>query len=130
MWKIMMLLWSVPIALGIVMLARLVEGSPPVSDKEWQLFFGDRKEMTWSPWLAVEFVALAVVFFIIGLFEGLVLVNLGSLSLAAAALITGLAAMLLVAGCLRFKSRKNQIASRDSAPYRARDNHSADLFSR
>jgi hypothetical protein len=35
---------------------------------------GDTKEMTLSPWLALEFVALAGVFSMVGVFEGLVFV--------------------------------------------------------
>ena len=130
MWKIFLLLWSVPLAFGFVMLARVAEGSPPLNDKEWRLLFGDTKEMTLSPWLALKFAALAVVFFIIGFFEELVLVNMGSLSLIVVSLLTGLAAMLLLARSLRSESRKNRIAARNSARSRARDSHRAGLFSR
>ncbi len=130
MWEMILLLWSVPLALGFAMLIRLAEGSPPVDDKESQLLFGDTKEMTWSPWLILKFVALAVVFLIIGLFEELVLVNLGTFLLVVAPLMTGLAAIFLVARSLRSNSRENRVASRDSALSRARDRRSAGLFSR
>jgi len=130
MWKIIMFLWSVPLALGVVMVARLAEGSPPLNDKEWRLLFGDTKEMTLSPWLALKFVALAVVFFIIGFFEELILVNIGSLALVIVSLMTGLAAMLLLTRCLRSESRENRIAAQNSAPSHARDSRSAGLFSR
>ncbi len=129
MWKIIILLWSVPFALGVLMLARLAEGSPPLNDKESRLLFGDTKEMTLSPWLALTFVALAVVFFIIGFFEELILVNIGSLPLVVVSLMTGLAAILLLARCLRSESRKNRIAARNSAPSPARDSHSAGIVS-
>jgi len=121
MWKMIMLLWSVPLALGIVMLARLAEGSSPINNKEWQLFFGDTKDLTWSLWLGLEFIALAALFFMIGVFEGLVLVNFGSLWVVAAALMTGVAAMFLLAHCLRSASREKRIPARDSASSRARE---------
>jgi hypothetical protein len=130
MRKIIMLLWSVPLALGFVMLARLGEGSPPLNDKEWRLLFGDTKETTLLPGLALKLVALAVMFFIIGFFEELILVNIGSFSLVVVSLMTGLAAMLLLARCLRSESRENRIAARNSAPSRARDSRNAGLFSR
>ncbi len=129
MWKIL-LLWFVPLAFGLVILVRLAEGSPPVSDEEWRLLFGDTREMAWSPWLALEFVALAVLFFIIGFFEGLVLVNFGPILLIAALLMTGFAAMFLLARCLRSHPREDRVVARDSAPSRAHDSHSAGLFSR
>lgn len=121
MWNMLMLLWAVPLVLWIVMLARLADGNPPITDKECHLLFGNTKEQTWSPWLAVEFVALTVVFFIIGVFEGLVLVNLGSLLLVVVPLMTGVAAMLLLAGCLRSASREKRVAARETALSRARD---------
>ena len=130
MWKIMMLIWSLPFGLGFVMLARLAQGSPPLTDKERRLLLGDTREITWSPWLAIKFIVLAVVFFIAGFFEVLVLGSFGSLFLILVSLMTGLAATLLVGRCLRTGTRKHRIAARNSAPSRARDGRRVHLFSR
>jgi ABC-type Mn2+/Zn2+ transport system permease subunit len=130
MWKIMMLIWSLPSGLGVVMLARLAQGSPPLTDKERRLLFGDTNEMTWSPWLAIQFIVLAVVFFTIGFFEEFVLPSFGSLFLIVMSLMTGLVATLLVGRCLHTGTRKQRIAARNSAPSHARDSRRVHLFSR
>lgn len=130
MWKIMMLIWSVPLTLGFVMLGRLAQGTPPLTDKERRLLFGDIKEMTWSPWLAIKFIVLAVVFFTAGFFDVFVLPSYGSLFLITVSLMTGLAATVLVGRCLHSKSREHRIAARDSVPSRAHENRRVHLFSR
>ncbi len=121
MWEMIFFLWSVPLAFGIVVLARLADGNPPLTDKERQVLFGDTEERTWPPWLVVGFVALAVVFFAIGFFEGLVVANLGSFLMVATPLITGLAAIVLLAGCLRSASSGHRVAARNTVSSRARD---------
>ncbi len=130
MWKMIVLLWLVPLALAVVMLARVAEGSPGVNDDEWRLFLGAKKEMSWSPWLTIGFAALAVVFFAIGFLEGLVLANFGPLAQVAALLMTGPAAMFVLALCLRSDSHGERIAAQASGRSRARESHSGGFFYR
>ena len=125
MWIILILLWLFPVALGIVIAARVLGGLPAVNETEWRAVFGDTKDFKVSIWMALTFTVLATVFFFIGVFEGLVLPNIGSYWLVVVPLLTGLAALLLVVLCLRTGARRtpvrHTIRSRriDSRPGRA-----------
>ena len=101
MWKIILLLWSIPLALGLVMLLRVVGGVPAISDKESRLLFGNAKEMTLSLWMGFKFAVLSVLFFILGIVESLVLIHISSVWLVLVPLVTGLGAMLFLVLWLR-----------------------------
>ncbi len=114
MWEMILLLWLAPLAFAIVALARLAEGSPPVTDDELRLCFGEDQEIRWLPWLLPGLFALAVIFFGIGFFEGLVVVNFSSFWIITAPLATAIAAVLLLGLCLRHASRSERVETRDS----------------
>lgn len=97
MWIILLLLWSIPAALGLVALARAANGSAAMSDYESRLFFGAAKETRLSVWMGIKFAVLAVIFFVVGLLKGTVLLNFGIVWIALASLLTGSGAVLLLA---------------------------------
>ena len=109
MWIILILLWLIPISLGIVIAARILGGLPAVNKTEWRVLFGDTKDFKISIWTGLTFTTLAVVFFFIGVFEGLVLPNIGSYWLVLVPLFTGMAALLLVVICLRTGQRRTPL---------------------
>ena len=121
MWIILILLWLVPAALGIVIAARVLGGLPAVSETEWRALFRDTKDFRVSIWMGLAFTTLAIVFFFIGVFEGLVLPNIGSYWLVLVPLLTGFAALLLVILCLRLGGRRSPV--RQSVRSRARAGH-------
>ena len=119
MWTIILLLWLIPIALGIVMLVRVGDGAPAITDKERRLFFGEADEMTLSLWVGLKFAVIAVLFFCVGLAEGLVLINLGPVLLLLAPLLTALGAIVLLLQLVRSASSVKPIPHRNTARSRA-----------
>ena len=109
MWIILVLVWLVPVSLGVVIAARVLGGLPAVSDDEWRALFGDRNDFKLSIWMALTFAIFAVMFFFIGVLEGLVLINIGSYWLVLVPLLTGLAGLLLVLLWLRTGARETGI---------------------
>jgi hypothetical protein len=109
MWIILVLVWLVPVSLGVVIAARVLGGLPAVSDDEWRALFRDRNDFKLSIWMALTFVIFAVMFFFIGVLEGLVLINIGSYWLVLVPLLTGLAGLLLVLLWLRTGARQTDI---------------------
>lgn len=115
MWEIILLLWSIPLALGIVMLARVARGTSAVTEEERRLVFGDTKENTLSLWMGFKLAALAVLLFLVGVFQGLVLLNISSFWLVLVPLMTALGAMLILALCLRSGSSESGIPQQNTA---------------
>jgi hypothetical protein len=109
MWIILVLLWLVPVSLGLVIAARVLGGLPAVSEHEWRALFRDRNDFKLSLWMGLTFSTFAVMFFFLGVFEGLVLTNIGSYWLVLVPLLTGLAALLLVLLWLRTGAREIRI---------------------
>lgn len=102
MWVInMLLLWSMPFALALLVFNRTATGAPALNDRERQLFFDENKLSELTPWLAIKFAALAAMFFGIGLVEGVILPNLPFAWIALVLVFTSGAATLLVALWLR-----------------------------
>ena len=106
MWIILILLWLVPVSLGLVIAARMLGGLPAVSKDEWRALFRDRSDFKLSLAMVLSFTIFAVMFFFFGALEALVLINLGSFWLVLVPLLTGLAALLLVLLWLRTGSRE------------------------
>jgi len=123
MWIILLLLWLLPLALAIVLVARSAGGIPVVSIDEWRLLFGDTKNLRLSIWMLPAFAVLATLFFFIGVLEGLVLTNLGSLLLVLVPLLTGLAAMFVSLLWLRTGAREKPVRQQRTAPLGARTRH-------
>jgi hypothetical protein len=120
MWTSLLLLWSIPLVIVFVMLARTAEGKPAVTDEESRLIFGDRddrQEMSVTTLMALKFALFATVFFGVGVLQGLVFVNLGAFWAAAIPLITSMAAMLLLSYWVRSGGHENR-AHRDIAQSR------------
>lgn len=109
MWITLVLLWLVPVSLGVVIAARVLGGLPAVSEDEWRLLFRDRKDFKLSIWMGLTFTIFAVMFSFIGVLEGLVLINIGSYWLVLVPLLTGFAALLLVLLWLRTGARETRI---------------------
>jgi hypothetical protein len=130
MWTSLVLLWSVPFAAALLILLRAAEGRSAAS---WTVLFGetnDLDELPLSPWMALKFGLFAIVFFVVGVLQGLVFVNFGIAGKVLAPLLTGVGAMLLIAhwgrsgvrryrlhrhtfGSTRGESRNSSILSRE-----------------
>jgi hypothetical protein len=130
MWTMLLFLWSVPLAAAILIFVRVAEGSPALTEHESELFLGDSKEITLSPWLVLEFVLIALIFFMLGVFEGLILANFGTAWSVVVPLMTGAAAMGMVAYRLRSAPHATRVTGTKTAPATARQNRVADLFTR
>jgi hypothetical protein len=127
MWIMLLLLWSLPLAGAILILARLGDGSPALTDGEAKLLLGD-EERDWSPRLLVELVVIGLFFFMAGIFEGLVLPNFGVGWSIVAALLTGVAAIAVVSYRLR-SARPRRARTRVTRPSALYD-RIAHLFTR
>jgi hypothetical protein len=92
----LLLLWSIPLMLGLVVLVRALKGTSVISDSESRLIFGKANYARLSVWMGIKFAILAVAFFMIGLFEGAVLLNFGMAWIALASLLTASGAILLL----------------------------------
>jgi hypothetical protein len=108
MWIILILLWLAPVILALVVAARVLGGLPAVSQDEWYALFRDRREFKLSLEMLLSFTIIAMLFFILGVLEGIVLINIGSLWLVLVPLFTGLAALALVLLWLRTGTRETR----------------------
>jgi hypothetical protein len=115
MWIILILIWLAPLSLGLVITARVLGGLPAVSENEWRALFRDKSDFKLSSSMALSFTIFALMFFFVGVLEGVVLINLGSSWLVLVPLLTGLAALLLVLLWLRTGTRE----TRSCRPIRA-----------
>ncbi|HET8563619.1 MAG TPA: hypothetical protein VFM35_07095, partial [Candidatus Binatia bacterium] len=88
-------LFLVPLAVGLVILGRVLGGKPALTDRELRLF-GYNEDITLSLWMWLKFVVLVVLFFALGFFQGSVLINLGPFWRVLAPLFTGIGAMLIL----------------------------------
>ena len=112
MWIILILLWLLPVSLGLVIAARLLGGLPAVSRDEWRALFLNRSDFKLSFLMGLSFTVFAVMFFFIGVMQGVVLINVGSLWLLLVPLFTGLAALLFILMWLRIGARELECAAR------------------
>ena len=119
MWIILVLLWLLPVSLGLVIAARLLGGLPAVNEDEWRALFRDRNDFKLSLTMVLSFTTIAVMFFFFGVLQGVVLINIGSLWLLLVPLLTGLVALLLVLFWLRTGARE----TRNRRPIRAGVHH-------
>jgi hypothetical protein len=93
MWLSLVLLWIIPLVVGLVLLARVMQLKPLLTDQERHLLFRGDEKTEWSHWFWFKFGALAIVFFLAGILDGLVLVNIEGIWLIAP-LVMGVAAIL------------------------------------
>jgi hypothetical protein len=116
MWTSLVLLWSVPLAVALVIFLRAAEGN---AAPDWMALFGatdDLDELPLSPWMVLKLGLFAIVFFGVGVLQGLVLVNLGIAGRVVAPLMTGVGAMLLSAhwarsGARQYRLRQHAVGS-------------------
>jgi hypothetical protein len=118
MWTALLFLWSIPLALGVLALARRASGLPVLSDYESELWLGGDRETKLSLWMAIKFTVLALVFFLAGLVIGIVLLNFSALWIGASALLTGSGAVLFLVLWVRSGPRAGARARRHGAPER------------
>ena len=104
MWTMILLVWLIPLVLGVLAFTRVANGRPPLKREEWRFLFGKSKPTTLSLWLGLEFAALAIGFFMLGFLQAVILPNLGTFWFLAAPLFTGGGAVLLLVLCLRLGS--------------------------
>jgi TctA family transporter len=91
--------------------------------------------MTVSLWLGLNFALISVLFFFVGLFEGLVLINLGPVWFVLVPLVTGLGAILLLQQLVRSASSEKQsseqrVSQRNTARSRASVSRARRMLSR
>jgi hypothetical protein len=115
MWIMLFLLWIIPITLGIIAFVRVIDGMPALKANERKLLFDETKETEFGVWLAITFAALAVVFFMLGLVQGIILPNLSGFWLVIVPLLTGSAAVTILVLWLRssppqFQGFQNRIS--------------------
>jgi hypothetical protein len=104
MWGLLFFLWAVPLALGVLLLARSADNKPLLKTKERTLFFDETKRTELRPWPLLQLAALAVLFFSAGVAQALILPNLSGFWFVLGPLLSGGAAVLLVALWLRSAS--------------------------
>jgi hypothetical protein len=103
MWKMIVLLWLIPLGLGIVALARLGRGESVLRDAERQFLFGNNhdKELRLSIWLGLKLAALSILLFFAGAFHGLVIASFGSFWAVLMPFLTAICIILILALWLR-----------------------------
>ncbi|HEU4345429.1 MAG TPA: hypothetical protein VFU31_28080 [Candidatus Binatia bacterium] len=109
MWIIVASLLLVPLAVGIVILGRVLGGNPALTDRERRLF-GDSEDKTLPIWMWLQFAGIMMIFFVLGFLEGIVLINLGPVWMVLAPLVTGIGAMLIL--MLWLQDRKESLVAR------------------
>jgi hypothetical protein len=118
MWKMIVLLWSVPLALCTVALVRLGRGESLLRNTEREFLFGNKnneKEVRLSGWLGIKLAVLSLLLFLAGVFHGLVVVNLGSPWMLLLPLLTAVCVILLLLVWLRSASNDDLRAEHDPA---------------
>ena len=131
MWKMIVLLWSVPLALCTVVLVRVGRGESLLRNTEREFLFGNKnneKEVRLSGWLGIKLAVLSLLLFLAGVFHGLVVVNLGSPWMLLLPLLTAVCLILLLLVWLRSASNDEQDPARGVAHRRGTPAHHLDSF--
>ena len=129
MWNLILFLWLIPTALAILVGSRLWSGMPALNRNQRRLLFDERRPRELTPWLMIKLAVLASSFFMIGLVEGVILLNLPLVWLALAASLTGSAAILLSALWVRSNSQLPRIFRRVVARTASRRRQRAQISS-
>lgn len=112
MWMLILLLWLTPIVLAIVLVWRVSSGMSVLNRDERRRFFDERRPKEMTPWLLIKLAGLALAFFMIGLLEGVILLNMPFVWTALAVPLTGTGAILLSARWVRSNSQFPRIFRR------------------
>lgn len=101
MWTTLFLLWSVPLLLATIALARWVGGDQIIDKNEMRAWFGRTQNFPLSVWMIIELILVAAVLLVAGLLEGLLLPNFDILVRIMVPLVTGVGLALLLIFLLR-----------------------------
>ena len=115
MWKLLLSLWSVPLLLAIVVLMRRIDGVPLIKKDERRLWLGRSKDIKLSLWMGIKFALIAVVLFIAGLVEGIVLPNVNIFFQVLVPILTTAGVILLLLGWLRWRVPPPRALQRNAA---------------
>ena len=115
MWKLLLSLWSVPLLLGIVVLMRRIDGVPLIKKDERRLWLGRSKDIRLSLWMGIKFALIAIILFIAGLVEGIVLPNVNIFFQVLVPILTTAGAILLLLGWLRWRVPPARTLQRNAA---------------
>ena len=129
MWNLILFLWLIPTALAILVGSRLWSGMPALNRNQRRALFDERRPRELTPWLMIKLAVLASSFFMIGLVEGVILLNLQFVWLALAGSLTGSAAILLSALWVRSNSQLPRIFRRVVARTASRRRQRAQISS-
>ena len=116
MWKLLLSLWSVPLLLGIVVLMRRINGVPLIKKDERRLWLGRSKDIRLSLWMGIKFGLIAIVLFMAGLVEGIILPNVNIFFQVLVPILTSAGAILLLLGWLRWRVPPARTLQRNPAP--------------
>ena len=112
MWTTLFLLWSVPLLLAVVALARWAGGDAVISKDEMRTWLGRAQNFRLSVWMIIELVLAAAVLFVAGLLEGLLLPNFNIFLQIVVPLVTSIGLALLLLFWLRRRALTNPNAHR------------------
>lgn len=101
MWTTLFLLWSVPLLLAAIALARWVGGDPIINNDEMRAWFGRAQHFRLSVWMIIELTLGAAILFVTGLLEGLLLPNFNIFVQIVVPLLTSVGLALLLIFWLR-----------------------------
>ena len=116
MWKLLFSLWSIPLLLAIVVLMRRIDGVPLIKKDERRLWLGRSKDIRLSLWMGIKFALIAIVLFIAGLVEGIVLPNVNIFFQVLVPILTSAGVILLLLGWLRWRVPPARTLQRNPAP--------------
>ena len=115
MWKLLLSLWAVPLLLALVVLMRRIDGVPLIKKDERRLWLGRSKDIRLSLWMGIKFALIAVVLFIVGLVEGIILPNVNIFFQFLVPILTSAGVILLLLGWLRWRVPPARALQRNAA---------------
>ena len=101
MWTTLFLLWSVPLLLALIALARWVAGDPIINKDAMRAWFGRTQNFRLSVWMIIELLLAAAILFVTGLLEGVLLPNFNIFLQIIVPLVTSVGLALLLIFWLR-----------------------------
>jgi hypothetical protein len=115
MWKLLLSLWAVPLLLAIMVLMRRINGVPLIKKDERGLWLGRSKDIRLSLWMGIKFALIAIILFIAGLVEGIVLPNVNIFFQVLVPILTSAGVILLLLGWLRWRVPPARTLQRNAA---------------
>jgi len=115
MWKLISALWAVPLLLAIVVLMRRIDGVPLIKKDERRLWLGRSKDIRLSLWMGIKFALIAIVLFMAGLVEGIILPNANIFFQFLVPILTSAGVIFLLLGWLRWRVPPARTLQRNAA---------------